>query len=275
MARSFKRPFQPSISSYFSRINDTESSFLPANDTNNTILTPSLPPAVQSSLLNVGMRVRKSVPEGYKTKGKLSNNLSIACSDSSPTPNSPTNNAIQTTYRGLVPYCGILKIGDHTPQPLLPREEEVPSPHFVNHNTAAAGDADEAYWSLSLSSIQESYISSDSIFPDLPPPSSTSPTIPPSPSDKKRRREDADDEDLDLESQPVSPRSRPISHTRMPNLNHIRPIALPKTRRKGLLEGCLGAGGGGLGESEMIDVGDFGDAPFFRPEEWGSDWVET
>jgi len=83
----------------------------------------------------------------------------------------------------------------------------------------------------------------------------------------KRQREDADEEDLDLDSQPVSPRSRPISHTRMPNLDQIRPIALPKTKKK-LPQTSE------IEEREMLDVGDFGEADFFRPDEWGHDWMQ-
>ena len=54
--RTSKRPHQSSIDSYFEHI---ESALF-------TMYSPSLPASIQSSLLNVGMRVRKSVPEGYK-----------------------------------------------------------------------------------------------------------------------------------------------------------------------------------------------------------------
>ncbi len=65
----------------------------------------------------------------------------------------------------------------------------------------------------------------------------------------------------------MSPRSRPVSHTRMPNLNQLRLIALPRSRRKALAN-VDDVGGTGK-ESEMIDVLDFGEAPFLRPEDWG------
>ena len=82
----------------------------------------------------------------------------------------------------------------------------------------------------------------------------------------KRRREDEDDE-LDVESQPLSPRSYPpFSHTRMPNLDQLRPIALPKTRKKPVIVSFESK------ESEMIDVEDFEEAEFFQPHEWGKDW---
>lgn len=81
-------------------------------------------------------------------------------------------------------------------------------------------------------------------------------------SSNKRRREDADSEDLDVEAQPVSPRSRPVSHTRMPNLDQLRAIAVPKSRRKVVFND-------GFREQEMVDAGDFGEAGFFRPDAWG------
>ena len=47
-------------------------------------------------------------------------------------------------------------------------------------------------------------------------------------SNQKRRRRDEDD-DLDIDSDPASPRSYPpFSHKRMPNLDQVRPIAMPK-----------------------------------------------
>ncbi|KAF6217555.1 hypothetical protein HO133_006657 [Letharia lupina] len=213
---SFKRPFQPSISSYFGH---------PTRDSAQTpgtqVHTPSfaLPNTIQSSLLNVGMRVRKSVPEGYQTQRKLSCGVPSAYNNLTPERNSVTPSR---GFTGLVPYCGILKIGGHNTQP-APSEEDLPPLQF---------DSDD--WGF-LSS-QESKASSDSLRPIV-----TVPVV----SNHKRRREDEDDE-LDVESQPVSP--------------------LPKTRKKPVLESFE------LKESEMIDVGGFGEAEFFRPDEWENDW---
>ena len=129
----------------------------------------------------------------------------------------------------------------------MPTEEDIPPLQF-----------DHEEWGLFATSSQES-TSTTSIH-----------TITPFPIlddaiNNKRRREDADEEDLDVEAQPVSPRSRPVSHTRMPNLDQLRAMAVPKSRRKTVYNE-------GLGESEMIDVGDFGEAEFFRPDEWGGDY---
>lgn len=112
---------------------------------------------------------------------------------------------------------------------------------------------------LSLPSSQESYVPEESM---------NAPILIPFVGNNKRRREDADDEDFDPNSPPVSPRSRPISHTRMPNLDQIRLIALPKTRKR-LPQTIYSR------ESEMLDVGDFGEAQFFKPDEWGQDWMQS
>lgn len=221
--RSFKRPFQPSISSCLGH---------PARDTHDAQKPTSkltLTTTIQRSLLNVGMRVRKAVPEGYQTRPKISCGLPHAY-----------ENLLLT---GPVPYCGVLKIGCHNPSP-APAKEDLPLLQF---------DSDD--WEF-LSS-QESKASCDSIPPIV--------TVPVA-SRQKRRCEDEDDE-WDVESSPASPRSYPpFSHTRMPNLDQLRPIATPKTRKKPVLEVPE------LKESEMVDAGDFGEADFFRPDEWGRDW---
>ncbi|KAF2461760.1 ribonucleotide reductase inhibitor-domain-containing protein [Lineolata rhizophorae] len=91
-AHRAKRPFQPSITSFFDRAppggiggsgsggsaggaNGLAFDPRPHHHHNHfhdfAAPQPALPAAVQSSLLNVGMRVRKSVPEGYKTHKTL------------------------------------------------------------------------------------------------------------------------------------------------------------------------------------------------------------
>ena len=186
------------------------------------------------------MRVRKSVPEGYRTQRKSSYGLPNTCNYLPPERN---GGPPSRRFSGLVPYCGILNIGSHNMHP-VPSEEDLPALHFDNDD-----------WGV-LSS-QESNASSDSLRDVVTVPEMTG---------LKRRRADDEDE-LDVELQPLSPRSfPPFSHTRMPNLDQLRPIAVPKTRRKPAFEPYE------LKEHEMIDVGDFGDADFFRPDEWEKDW---
>ena len=67
-----------------------------------------------------------------------------------------------------------------------------------------------------------------------------------------------------MEAQPVSPRSRPVSHTPMPNLDFLRRIAVPKTRRR-----KIALDEGMIRESEMMDVEDFEEADFLDGIEWG------
>jgi hypothetical protein len=121
MTHQAKRPYngsQPSITSYFTTQNPEIITASPIISSN----VPSLPPHVQSNLLQVGMRIRKSVPEGYKTGSRFSG-FSLF-SDSTPVPAIPSNQstaqekekARPTTRpragaRELTPFCGLLKVG--------------------------------------------------------------------------------------------------------------------------------------------------------------------
>ncbi|KAL8706644.1 MAG: hypothetical protein Q9201_000341 [Fulgogasparrea decipioides] len=105
-AHPTKRRFQTNITSYLSQI----STPTPHHTEKPAGLAPELPPAIQSSLLNVGMRIRKSVPEGYKTK-------QAGCV-------LRTNVDDCAVFRGgnsedaeLVPYCGMNKTGSQEVQP--------------------------------------------------------------------------------------------------------------------------------------------------------------
>jgi Ribonucleotide reductase inhibitor len=121
---SKKRRFQPPITNYFAAStpeteeNSTLSHHSYAAPTNTP--TPTLPSNILSSLLGVGARVRKSVPEGYKTEQKKLTAYTI------PAPSfSPKRDAESTTtvYAGLEPFCGMHKVGNYAVQ-TFPRPDE-------------------------------------------------------------------------------------------------------------------------------------------------------
>ncbi|KAE9570814.1 hypothetical protein CGMCC3_g13105 [Colletotrichum fructicola] len=100
----------------------------------------SLPSDVQSNLISVGMRIRKSVPEGYKTGTYSSFKL---WSDSSPvsgpavvrtTPTGTTprkQRSAASSQRELMPFCGINKVGGLSAQPMTADEDEFSSDNDV------------------------------------------------------------------------------------------------------------------------------------------------
>lgn len=123
-----KRRFQPSIKSYFSPGDPTPSTA----EIYTTV--PSLPPQIQSSLLNLGMRIRKSVPEGYKTKSsslttsaKTKTLLAAARSCSG---NGKQDAQVRLGDRRraaeLMPFCGLHDVGNFAVQEhsLVVGEEE-------------------------------------------------------------------------------------------------------------------------------------------------------
>ena len=89
--------------------------------------TPPLPATVQTNLLSVGMRVRKSVPEGYKT-GSYSGFALWDESNSAAAPSSSSSSSYPSSEgrsranafsapRELLPFCGIHSIGGLSTQP--------------------------------------------------------------------------------------------------------------------------------------------------------------
>ncbi|KAI7171612.1 hypothetical protein KC316_g10193 [Hortaea werneckii] len=137
-----KRPFQPSITSYFDQRAGPSSSSA-ASSTNSRrpttdgawdaysppILSPPVPEETQASLLSVGMRVRKSVPEGYKTHKTLGDGMGSVeggVSRSELGSKVPSSSAPAKVGRGrvgsgagaaargareLMPFCGLHKVG--------------------------------------------------------------------------------------------------------------------------------------------------------------------
>lgn len=112
-------PAQRQITSFFSANNSQP---LQGNNSSTGVRSPHatapvLPASVQSNLLSVGMRVRKSVPEGYKTISQ--GGFSVW----SEQPQKPTMSAVDkrdvraarvvhaAASRELLPFCGIHSVG--------------------------------------------------------------------------------------------------------------------------------------------------------------------
>ncbi|EEA26315.1 hypothetical protein TMatcc_005417 [Talaromyces marneffei ATCC 18224] len=121
-ASSKKRRFQSPITSYFTTSTTQENSDLSYQNysapTNTP--TPTIPSNILSSLLGVGARVRKSVPEGYKTEQKKLTAYTIPVKTNSASRSTTTTT---TVYSELQPFCGINKVGNFAVQ-TFPRPDE-------------------------------------------------------------------------------------------------------------------------------------------------------
>lgn len=116
-------PAQRQITSFFSSVPSSSTSSTSQHlNVSSPIASPSLPASVQANLLSVGMRVRKSVPEGYKTGSYSAFTLWDESNNSNPTTHSTMGegrsraNAISSP-RELLPFCGIHKVGGLGTQP--------------------------------------------------------------------------------------------------------------------------------------------------------------
>ncbi|EMC92202.1 hypothetical protein BAUCODRAFT_38223 [Baudoinia panamericana UAMH 10762] len=105
-----KRQYQPSITSYYSADGSRSQS-------SRSPLSPPLPDEVQSSLLSVGLRVRKSLAEGYKTQKSLAADSFPFPSTAPPPSTAPTRSDHSERTRELTPFCGLHKTGGWASQP--------------------------------------------------------------------------------------------------------------------------------------------------------------
>ena len=220
-ARHSKRPFQPSISSFFGR-RDVECSQVSWSRPALPPAAPPLPASVQSSLLQVGMRVRKAVPEGYKNEpvNRLGTRSTFPYARDAFT---SSNRAIgglssHAPAAELTPYCGLHKVGGHS----VPASSERPAPFFSPSlfNDGAFGSSQES---------TDSTVSADSMPAQW--------TIPCG-SSHKRRFEDEDlpheplifedmDEEADGAVRDTIEGLPPVS------IGQLRPLAMPRTRVRG------------------------------------------
>ncbi|QPG96760.1 hypothetical protein C2857_005196 [Epichloe festucae Fl1] len=222
-AGSSADPAQRQITSFFpSRAAGDEAAPSEAQ----TSRQPLLPSSVQANLLTVGMRIRKSVPEGYKTCGPSAFKL---WTDNTPPPQRAS--ALRASSRELVPFCGINKVGGLDPQPALARDDD--------------DDDDEV---PDLDAVPELTLSQESVESNM------------SESSRKRVYDDNDrDDEPTMLTQPskgwdeeVSPRSFAPSEWRT-----SRVMAVPRSRvRKSAVPFK------GIDQENMAVDGDFEDADF-------------
>jgi Ribonucleotide reductase inhibitor len=226
-----RRRFQAPITSFFTSRPPSPEALLNAKqeqEQQEPLLSPPLPDEIQSSLLTVGMRIRKSVPEGYKTQKTLHSAriydqskypLGSGIRDYESTTDTTASSISRGDYAELAPLCGLHKIGGMALQPMLTAASEL-GPYRRNAEQA------EALNPWSPPSSQESTYS------DSP--------LPPS---KKRNFTFDQDEDDEVEFGndflTQQPSSYPFSHTRMPSLDPFFPtparseqraFAIPRSR---------------------------------------------
>lgn len=227
-SKRLKRLFRPNI--------DT------SNDKTTNMLSlpfsrPALSPVTQSSLLNVGMRVRKAVTEGYKNQPK-----SLFRSSAKPgSANHISHRCPQLGTGGrrsseLVPYCGILNVGGFEKQRI--QDEEIIPPSIFDSSLCDSPPDHE----ISISSELESSAHSSPLY-----------NI-----NKKRSLEESD---RDSEPQLSRTSQRLVRQTRLSLLNKPNGRVHIKIRPRRTL--CLVSE-----ECEMVDADEFGEAAFLHPENW-------
>ncbi|KAB8437351.1 hypothetical protein FH972_025031 [Carpinus fangiana] len=113
-ARSTKRQYQPQISSFFPPSSNFPSTTGTLNRTYSDSAAP--PHDIQASLLSVGMRVRKAVPEGYKNVESKPVPALVKSVSAPPPVHYESSTRTIPRPAELAPFCGIHKIGGHAAQ---------------------------------------------------------------------------------------------------------------------------------------------------------------
>lgn len=138
-AHRAKRPFagaasdpsQRQITAFFNKASPGSVSEQPQQPA--IILRPALPADTESNLLTVGMRVRKSIPEGYKTGSSYSafnlfNDIAEEKQQQQQrSATQPPRGSHATAHRELIPFCAIHSVGGLAAQP--------PSPPLIRHDS--------------------------------------------------------------------------------------------------------------------------------------------
>ncbi|KAG6301519.1 hypothetical protein E4U09_005109 [Claviceps aff. purpurea] len=118
-------PAQRQITSFFSSRTGDSDNATTSHSEAQAPRKPLLPSSVQANLLSVGMRIRKSVPEGYRTSGPSA--FKLWTDNSTTTSNTaaatvPQRSAIRAPTSELLPFCGINKVGGLATQPVFARD---------------------------------------------------------------------------------------------------------------------------------------------------------
>lgn len=246
-----KRKFQPSITSYFAlRDSFDEDQDLRGLDPttrprqhqqhhhHRETLAPTLPGQVQADLLNVGMRVRKSVPEGYKThKHKMSELPSIQTAMSKPVSLEvqPPVDSLPVDIvreRELLPFCGLHKVAGYAEQPTT-------NPHLYGGRDSQ-GQRATNFFPLPAAAFTQPFSSQSSTDSGY----STASHRPSNPSKRSWSEEDnkplsnnfffaipSKGMSVDIDEVPVSPLSETPPQS-INSLPQVRQYAQPKSRRR-------------------------------------------
>lgn len=282
-------PAQRQITSFFPTTGTLASSNSGADDSGSlAAIRAELPAETQSNLINVGMRVRKSVPEGYKTGSYSAFNLwadskETAKSTAGQIPGAQAPPSV-SGQRELLPFCGINKVGGLSSQPDTIFEFTTPS---LSSDTFRHGSVPSIDDVPSLSSSQESVQSTAS--PTLP-----TLSIKTSPAPTRKRIYSEEDGDApsvtrslqvprgDWMDGEVSPRSLVPA-----GWENTRVMAVPKKNRRNNfkagsravpLVAVAGADGAlaldQLGQENMVVDEDFPDADFLDYKALAGDAME-
>ncbi|KAM5447888.1 hypothetical protein MaudCBS49596_005683 [Microsporum audouinii] len=114
-ASSKKRRYQVPITQYFSPLPSQQTETETCSHYNYNAPThsphPALPPSTQASLVAVGMRVRKAVSEGYRTKttAKATFHQPKATGQNE----EHTRSSTAPVYTELIPFSGAFKVGNY------------------------------------------------------------------------------------------------------------------------------------------------------------------
>ncbi|SPO00054.1 uncharacterized protein DNG_02906 [Cephalotrichum gorgonifer] len=208
-----------------------------------TTYAPVLPSSVQSSLINVGMRIRKSVPEGYKTGSPHSAfklwDEGAGGRDNSNTPAVKTG-ARRRAAAGaaeLVPFCGVHSVGGMAVQPV----------HYLDEDAGAAEM-------------------------DVPGLTSSQETIDDDDFENPRKRGHVDDDDDDEEEVGLRFDFWDGKVMATATSGNARAMAHPKGRRKGAAR-TWGPAKQGRGQENCVD--DFEEADFLDEKVFGADFAMT